>query len=166
MSYYFPFRGSDALSVQTIPYALSAITASVPISSTITALTASYAMFSGSTPLAGAGGLNITQFACDEAVRVNPKLLISGSPGAQGQTGSVGANNNTCPTSTIECTELNVSLSMALPGFPNGINHLRPSGSRFSKVCMQIPPGCTNITAVCPPYLPTASITTTYPSIP
>jgi hypothetical protein len=166
MSYYFPFRGSEATEIQSIGYALSAVTASIPLSTAVTAITASYAVSSGSNPPAGASGVSVTQFACEQAAIINPKLLVSGSTGLQGPTGSKGADNVTCPGGTIECTALNVSLSMALPGFPSGINFIRPSGSQFSKVCMEIPPGCTSANAVCPPYLPTASITANYPSIP
>ena len=166
MSYYFPFRGTEAVETQNIGYAFSAVTASVPSSPTVTAITSSFATTVGTTPPAGTAGVNITQFACEQAAVINPKLLVSGSPGPQGPTGSKGADNVTCPNGTVECTALNVSLSMALPGFPNGINFVRPSGSKFSKVCMEIPPGCTSETAVCPPFLPTASITVNYPSIP
>jgi hypothetical protein len=159
MTYYFPFRGTEATSTQNITFAQRATTASVPLSSTITALTASFATFSGSIPPAGTSGTNQTVQSCGPST-------VSGSTGVQGPTGSVGADNLTCPTGTIECGGLFDSLSMALPGFPNGINFLRPSGSKFSKVCMEIPSGCTSATAECPPYLPTASITATYPSIP
>ena len=165
MSYYFPFRGTDAIQIQSIGHALSAVTASVPSSTSVTAITASFASSVGTTPPAGTAGLSITQFACEEAATINPKLLVSGSTGPQGPTGSLGANNVTCPDGTVECTALNVSLSMALPGFSNGINFVRPTGSKFSKVCMEIPVGCTSATAVCPPFLPTASITANYPSI-
>lgn len=166
MSYYFPFRGTEAVETQNIGYALSAVTASVPSSTTVTAVTASFAASSGSNPPAGTAGISVTQFACEQAAITNPKLLVSGSTGPQGPTGSKGADNVTCPDGTVECTLLFTSLSMSLPGFPNGINFARPSGSKFSKVCMEIPTGCTIATAVCPPFLPTASITANYPSIP
>lgn len=166
MSYYFPFRATDAVQTQNIEYAFSAITASVPSSTAVTAVTASFAISSGSNPPAGASGTSITQLACEQAAIINPTLLISGSTGLQGPTGSKGIDNVICPDGTVECTLLFTSLSMALPGFPNGINFARPSGSKFSKVCMEIPPGCTSETAVCPPFLPTGAITATYPSIP
>ena len=159
MTYYFPFRGSAAASKQNINLSLRATTASVPLSSNITALTASFATISEILPLAGTNGTNQTAESCGPST-------IRGSDGLQGNTGSLGANNLSCPEGTIECGELSVSLSMALPGFPNGINGVRPSGSQFSKVCMQIPPGCSSGTAVCPPSLPTASITAIFPSIP
>ncbi len=159
MTYYFPFRGSDAASLNTLSYSLRATTASVPRSSTVTALTASFAISSGSTPSAGTNGINQTAELCGPST-------ISGSKGAKGDSGSLGADNAICPKGTVECTGLLTSLSMVLPGFPNGINGVRPSGSQFSIVCMEIPPGCTSATATCPPFLPTASITATFPSIP
>lgn len=151
MTYYFPFRGSDAASKQNINLSLRATTASVPLSSNITALTASFATISEILPLAGTNGTNQTAESCGPST-------IRGSDGLQGNTGSLGANNLSCPEGTIECGELSVSLYE--------INGLRPSGSQFSKVCMQIPPGCSSGSAVCPPFLPTASITATFPSIP
>lgn len=166
MSYYFPFRASDAIQTQNIGYAFSAITASVPSSTAVTAVTASFAISSGSNPPAGTAGVSVTQLTCEQAAIANPNLLVSGSTGPQGPTGSRGADNVICPSGTVECVELNVSLSMALPGFSNGINFVRPSGSKFSRVCMEIPVGCTTETAVCPPFLPTGAITATYPSIP
>lgn len=158
MSYYFPFGASTAISTQNINYGLLAITASVPSSSTTNALTASFASSVINSPTAGSNGINKTIADCGTST-------TSGSKGVQGPTGSKGTDNNSCPSGTIECTGLNVSLSMALPGFSNGINYIRPSGSQFSKVCMEIPVGCTAITAVCPSFLPTASITVTFPAI-
>lgn len=158
-SYYFPQGGGATLSITNISHSILATTASVPIDSSLSVLTASYAPTALNTPASGPNGTNQTAEACGLST-------ISGSTGVQGPTGSKGTDNVTCPAGTIECTALNVSLSMALPGFPNGINFARPSGSKFSKVCMQIPPGCTSETAVCPDYLPTSSITTSYPSIP
>lgn len=158
MSYYFPLGAAEAATVQNISHSLVTTTASVPLAITISALSASFVTTTGSIPLAGTNGENKTSEICGSST-------ISGSTGPQGPTGSNGTNNITCPNGTIECTALNVSLSMALPGFPNGINFIRPSGSKFSKVCMEIPPGCTIATAVCPSFLPTASITATYPSI-
>jgi len=83
---------------------------------------------------------------------------VSGSASVQGPTGSKGTDNVTCPAGTIECTSLNQYLPQ--------LNLLRPSGSQFIKVCMQIPPGCTSENAVCPDYLPSGSVSSTYPSIP
>lgn len=159
MSYYFPLGGTEAVTIENINYAITATTAGVPYAGTITAITASYAASSGSTPTAGINGSNQDPNLCSTS---NKK----GNPGTKGDIGPKGADKTTCPPGTVECTQLHVSLSMVLPGFPSGINGLRPEGSRFSKVCMQIPPGCTAVTATCPSYLPTASITTTYPSIP
>lgn len=169
MSYYFPFGGSDATTLQNISYSLFTTTASVPLSNVSTvALTASYAVKSGSVPYSGTPGLSVTEFACQEAATINPKLLVSGSKGIQGQTGSNGTDNNTCPgegITTIRCNTLETSLSAAFPGYPYGVNHTLPSGSRYSIVCMQIPPGCNNLTAVCPPFLPVPP-TQSLPSIP
>lgn len=156
-SYYFPFGATSAATIQNISHSLRATTASVPYSVTTAVLTASYAIDSGSTPPIGANGVNITIDNCVLS------LYISGSQGNKGNRGPKGTDNNTCPTGTIECPDLLPSLSMALPGFPNGINFVRPSGSKFSKVCMEIPVGCTSVTATCPSYLPTASITSTFP---
>jgi hypothetical protein len=151
MSYYFPFGGSAAASVQSIPYALSAITASVPENSTTITLTASFASTVQITPLAGTNGANKTLEDCGTSDRVGPQ-------GVQGPTGSKGPDNTTCPPGTVECVSLNQYL-------PN-LNSLRPSGSQFSKVCMQIPIGCNSGNAVCPPYLPSASVNASYPNIP
>lgn len=160
MSYYFPLGESSATAIQSISHSLLATTASVPHAPTITALTALYAVKSGSIPPAGAAGTSITIDNCVIS------QYISGSQGNQGERGAKGTDNNTCPAGTVECTALNVSLSMALPGFSNGINFVRPSGSKFTKVCMEIPTGCTSGNTVCPPFLPTASITSTFPNIP
>jgi hypothetical protein len=157
-SYYFPFGGAGATTVQNISHSLLAVTASVPVSSTVLALTALFAIDSGSTPPNGANGINQTPELCGPSTVVGPT-------GPTGERGPVGSDLTTCPPGTIECTQLNVSLSMALPGFPNGINTLRPSGSKFSRVCMQIPVGCTALDAVCPSFLPTASITAIFPAV-
>lgn len=156
MSYYFPLGGTSALSIQNISHSLSAATASVPVATTITAVTALFATTSGSNPPAGANGANATLNDC------NPALYISGATGPQGPTGSSGADNVTCPPGTIQCTSLNVSLSGAFPDYPSGLNggfggsSPLPSGSQYSIVCMEIPPGCTSANAICPPYLPIA----------
>lgn len=160
MSYYFPLGGSQAVSIQNISYSLAATTASVPTSTTVVAITASFATTSGSTPPAGIDGVSITQFACEEAAQINPKLLKSGSQGVQGPTGSQGSANTTCPPNTVECTALNVSLSGAFPGYPSGLNATLPSSSRYSIVCIEIPPGCNSSNTVCPPYLPISSLPT------
>ena len=159
MSYYFPFGGSSTTSIQTVSHSILATTASVPLSSTITALTASFASTVQITPSAGTNGTSKTLADCGTST-------IEGPKGVKGPTGSKGTDNTTCPQGTIECPLLFTSLSMVLPGFPNGINAARPSGSQFSKVCMEIPIGCTSANAECPPFLPTASISSTYPSIP
>lgn len=151
MSYYFPFGGSQAISTQNINYSILATTASVPFNNTTNALTASFASSVINTPEAGSNGVNKTLADCGTST-------TSGSNGVQGPTGSKGTDNTSCPTGTIECVNLNQFL-------PN-LNSLRPSGSQFSKVCMEIPPGCTSATATCPPYLPSASVNATYPSIP
>jgi len=150
MSYYFPFGGSQAISTQNINYSILATTASVPFSNTTNALTASFASSVINTPEAGSNGTSKTVADCGNST-------IPGVKGVQGPTGSKGTDNTSCPTGTIECVNLNQFL-------PN-MNSLRPSGSQFSKVCMEIPPGCTSATAVCPPYLPSASVNSTYPSI-
>jgi hypothetical protein len=113
-------------------------------------------------------GISVTEFACIEAANSNPKLLVSGAKGTQGPTGSNGTDYNICPDegiSTVRCTALEVSLSSAFPEYPYGLNHTLPSGSRYSVVCMEIPPGCTNLTAVCPSFLPVPP-TQSLPSIP
>jgi hypothetical protein len=159
MSYYFPFRGTDAVTKQNIDYSISAVTASVPQSKTITAITASYAVKSEIVPPNGAPGLSITEFACQSAAETNPKLLKSGSTGAQGPTGSRGTDVLVCPDGTIRCTNLEVSLSAAFTynavSYPNGLNGSRPSGSQFSIICMQIPTTCSSAQAQagCPDYL-------------
>ena len=160
-SYYFPFGGGQATAIESISHSLTATTASVPFSSAIVALTASFAATSGSTPLAGLNGTSVTEAQCNAAAVANPSLLISGSTGGQGPTGSQGPSNTTCPPNTVLCSELIPSLSGAFPGYPNGINGTLPSGSRYSIVCMEIPPGCDN-TVLCPPYLPISS----FPFIP
>lgn len=158
MSYYFPINATAAASIQNISHSILATTAETPFSVDITAVTASYATSVQNAPPSGNPGTNKTVELCGSST-------IKGDKGLQGDTGSKGADNTSCPPGTIECAGLFTSLSMALPGFPNGINFIRPSGSKFSKVCMEIPAGCTSVTAVCPPFLPTASITTTYPNI-
>jgi hypothetical protein len=151
-SYYFPFGGGQASSVQNVSHSLFTVTASVPVSSTIRALSASFAINTGSTPPNGANGTNQTAELCGPST-------VSGSIGVTGPQGPTGTDLTTCPPGTIECTDLNQYL-------PNlNISRNRPSGSQFVKVCMQIPVGCTSLTALCPPYLPSASVTSTYPSI-
>lgn len=164
-SYYFPFGANDRAQTQSISYALSAITASLPISTTVLAITASYAITSASRPAAGTNGANQSEASCGTSTIVGPK----GLPGATGSKGI----DATCPPGTTECTNLHISLSAnwinPINGRP-GINYFRPSGSQFSKVCIEIPPGCS--VAVCPPQLPTSSVTglfqgsATFPFIP
>ena len=151
MSYYFPIGGGSSISLLNISHSILATTASVPSSANLSVLTASYASTVLNTPPAGTNGANQSPELCGPST-------ISGSRGVAGPTGSRGADNTTCPPGTIECTSLNASLPQ--------LNLLRPSGSQFSKVCMEIPPGCTALTAVCPDLLPSASVTSTYPSIP
>ena len=152
-SYYFPFGGAQASTPQFISHSLSAVTASVPVSSTVRAVSALFAINSGSTPSNGANGTNQDPALC-------PPSTISGSAGAAGSQGPAGADLTICPPGTIECTDLN----QYLPAL--NINANRPSGSQFVKVCMEIPVGCTSANATCPPYLPSASVNSTYPSIP
>lgn len=150
MSYYFPFGAAESISTQNINYSLLATTASAPLSNATNALTASFASSVINTPTAGSAGANKTIADCGTST-------ISGSKGVQGETGSKGTDNNSCPTGTVECVDLNQYLPQ--------LNALRPSGSQFSKVCMEIPPGCDN-TVLCPPYLPSASVTAIFPAIP
>jgi len=154
MSYYFPFASPVPTNVI---HSRTAVSASLPVSSTVLAKTALYAEATQSKAADGQNGISKTFEECNI-----PSLFISGARGVQGPTGSQGSANTTCPAGSIECTGLNVSLSGAFPGYPNGINATLPTGSRYSKVCMEIPPGCTSGTAVCPDYLPLGS----YPSIP
>lgn len=160
MSNYFPFGGADAIVIQNISYALTATTASLPSSPSVSALTASFASSVKNTPPNGTSGTSVTEAQCNAAAVANPGLLTSGSSGGSGGRGPKGSNVVSCPPGTIECTGLNQFLT----NLNNTKN--RPSGSQFVKVCMEIPPGCTAATAVCPPYLPSASVTSTYPSIP
>lgn len=150
-SYYFPFGGGATVSITNISHSILATTASVPIDSTLSVLTASYAPTVLNSPASGPAGTNQTAELCGPST-------VSGSTGVQGPTGSKGTDNVTCPAGTIECTSLNQYLPQ--------LNLLRPSGSQFIKVCMQIPPGCTSENAVCPDYLPSGSVSSTYPSIP
>ena len=154
MSYYFPLGGSEAITTQSISFALTATSASAARVASISVLTASYAPSVILAPTNGTSGTNKTAGDCTDTATVGPK-------GVQGPTGTKGADNNTCPNGTIECTGLNVSLSGAFPGYPNGINYVQPSGSQYSKVCMEIPPGCDLVNVICPEYLPIA-----FPAIP
>jgi hypothetical protein len=156
MSYYFPLGASTAIEKQNIDYAVSAITASVPSTKTITTITASYAETVANVPQQGNPGLSVTQFACELAAQQDPTLLRSGSQGIQGNTGSKGTDVTTCPAGTVRCVELEVSLSAAYnDGVTRGVNYYRPSGSQFSIVCMEILTGCSSIQALagCPDYL-------------
>lgn len=149
MTYYFPVGANITVVPLNISLANSAVTASAPSSSNITAITASFAAASGSVPQNGTNGANAIQSVC----QADFSKYISGSKGLQGPTGSKGIDNLTCPPGTIECTQLNVSLSANyLDAFTSGANAYVPSGSQYSIVCMQIPPNCGNPT--CPPYLP------------
>jgi len=161
-SSYFPFGVTSGLIKASVSYSFNAITASVARPNTITVPSASYAVTSASRPPAGVSGTSITFAECQVIVTASnftPLIPYSGSKGLQGPTGSQGtAYAAPCPAGTIRCAGLEVSLSMALPGYPSGINASRPSGSRFSIICMQVPAGCT--TAICPTYLYTASLPT------
>lgn len=152
-SYYFPFGGGAASTIQNINHSLLAVTASVPSLRTITTLTASFATTSGSVPSVGQNGTNQTAQSCGPST-------VSGSVGVSGSRGPTGPNNVSCPPGTIACT----NLDQFLPGLNTFGN--RVSGSQFVKVCMEIPPGCTSVTATCPPYLPSASVVPKFPNIP
>lgn len=162
MTYYFPLGAGEGLTLQNVSHSILATTASVPASTNVRALIARYAFTSASTPPNGQDGASVTQYACELAAQINFKLLKSGSTGPQGPTGSQGVANTTCPPNTILCSDLIPSLSAAFPGYPDGLNVTLPSSSRYSIVCMEIPPGCTSVTAICPPYLPISSL----PAIP
>ena len=157
MAYYFPFGAAQSVEKESVSYAFSAITASSPAASFQKVPTASFATSVVTTPPAGTAGTSITYAECQTLETASGFVnLIPGSAGTTGGTGAQGIPYGDCPPGTIECPLLFESLSMALPGFPNGINASRPSGSRFSKICMQVPSQCT--TPVCPSYLYTASI--------
>lgn len=165
MSYYFPFGGSEATTTQNISYSLSATTASAPTSNTITAITTSFASAVINSPTAGTAGTNVTLSDCQTSASLNPSLLVSGSAGLQGPTGSKGTDILTCPPGTVRCMALEVSLSaqfMSGTG-QRGVNYFQPSGSQFSIVCMQVPTTCSSAEAQagCPQYLRVTS-----PSIP
>lgn len=157
MSYYFPFRGADAITKENIDYSLSTVTASVPSSPTITAITASWAVKSEITPPAGNNGTSVTEFACIQASQANPALLVSGSAGSQGPTGIKGTDVLTCPEGTVRCMALEVSLSAQFISGTGqrGVNYFQSSGSQFSIVCMQVPTTCSSAQAEagCPEYL-------------
>lgn len=151
-SYYFPFGASSVATLQNISHSLTAMTASVPFTKTITAITASFASTSGSIPPNGMDGINQTAELC------GPSTVL-GPTGPQGVRGVKGTNNLICPAGTIACTDLDqYILNLNIAGN-------RASGSQFIKVCMEIPPGCTSANATCPPYLPSASVFPKFPSI-
>lgn len=152
-SYYFPFGGGTASTIQNINHSLLAVTASAPFSQTITTLTASFATTSGSVPSAGPNGTNQTAQSC------GPSTIL-GPIGVSGSRGPTGPNNVSCPPGTIACPDLD----QFLPALNTSAS--RASGSQFVKVCMEIPPGCTSVTATCPPYLPSASVVPKFPNIP
>lgn len=163
-SYYFPFGAGESVSKNSVDLALTAITSSMPRTPfTAKAFTASFASSVVTTPPAGTDGVSITLAQCQALETASGFInLIKGEKGDTGDEGGSGApyvnsaDNTPCPTGTIECPLLFESLSMALPGYPSGINASLPSGSRYVRVCMQVPPQCT--TPVCPPYLYTASL--------
>lgn len=152
MSYYFPFGATDALSTNNINASLLATTASVPLNSNVSAITASYAITTLDTPTAGTPGTSVTQAECE----ANTSAYISGSQGQQGPTGSKGPDNTVCPPGTVRCMALEVSLSAQyIDAFTSGANAYVPSGSQYSIVCMQIPTTCSSAQAQagCPDYL-------------
>jgi hypothetical protein len=156
MSYYFPFGGSQATTIQTISHSLLATTASVPVVNTITALTASFASTVVNPPSAGTAGISQTLSDCQTSASLNPSLLVSGAAGNQGPTGSKGTDVLTCPPGTVRCMGLEVSLSAQYnDGVTYGVNYYQPSGSQFSIVCMQVPATCSSAQAQagCPDYL-------------
>lgn len=166
MSYYFPFGGSQATTVQNISHSLSAVTASLPISDSITAITASWAATTKFAPASGFAGASVTLEGCQTASAANPSLLVSGATGNQGPTGSRGTDVLTCPDGTVRCIDLEPSLSAQFfVGGIRGANYNVPSGSQYSIVCMQIPTTCSAAQALagCPDslYIPTPR-----PSIP
>ncbi len=114
-SYYYPFGyTSNITQIGHTPLAGRADRAS---STAIGVLTASFASIVINTPPAGASGSSATSASC-----------ATGPTGAKGATGAAGAIAGTsitsCPTGTTECTGLTP-----------------PAG--YSKVCIQIPEGCT-----------------------
>lgn len=166
MSYYFPLGGAEVTTLLNISNSLAAATASREFSNTITVLTASFASSVINSPPAGPGGVSRTTGDCADSASANPSLLVSGSTGAQGPTGSKGADVLTCPPGTVRCMALEVSLSaqfISPTSGQRGVNYFQPSGSQFSIVCMQVPTTCSSAQAQagCPDYLRITS-----PSIP
>lgn len=156
MSYYFPFGATDALSTTNIDNAILSTTASVPINSSVSALTASYAITTLDPPTAGTAGTSVTQAECE----ANTSAYISGPQGQQGPTGSKGTDVTVCPPGTVRCMDLEPSLSAQFfVGGIRGANYNVPSGSQYSIVCMEIPTTCSNAQAQagCPDslYIPT-----------
>jgi hypothetical protein len=164
-SYYFPFGASKAAPAATVDLSDTAVTASRPDTpvNNKRAITASYAVNVTNVPVAGATGVSQNATTCGASTVVG----ITGPAGTSGIRGT--DYIPTCPENTIECPNLHVSLSAnwtnPINGGP-GVNYFRPSGSQFVRVCMEIPPGCSSTTAVCPPALPTSSVTSTFPNIP
>lgn len=162
MSYYFPFGASTALSTTNIDAALFATTASVPINSSVSAITASYAITTLDPPAAGTPGTSVTQAECE----ANTSAYIPGSQGQTGPTGAKGPDNTVCPPGTVRCMDLEPSLSAQFfVGGIRGANYNVPSGSQYSIVCMEVPTTCSSAQAQagCPDslYIPTPR-----PSIP
>lgn len=148
MSYYFPFGTSAVGTVENIPYALTAVSASA-ILHTILVPTASRATSVQNTPSAGPSGISQTEFTCTDSGQ-------SGLPGADGLQGGAGVNAVTCPQGTKECPGLFVSLS--------AVNSNRDPSSQFSIVCIDLA-GNAESSITCPDYLPTSS-GWTLPTIP
>lgn len=164
MSYYFPFGGGEVTTILNISNSLAAATASRQLNNSITVLTASFASSVINSPPAGPNGISRTSGDCATSASVNPSLLVSGSTGEQGPTGSKGADVLTCPPGTVRCMNLEVSLSAQYnDGVTRGVNYYQSSGSQFSIVCMQVPTTCSSAQAQagCPGYLRITS-----PSIP
>ena len=146
MAYFFPIGAAEGLVTQSISYAILATSASAAQFQTISVATASYAMTSGSIPQNGTFGISKTEGDCSATA---PR----GNQGSNGTSGRKGLDSTACPENTIECTSLFTQLN-------TNINPNVPSGSQYSKVCMEIPNGCELINVVCPPTLPIA-----YPAI-
>lgn len=159
-SFYYPFKGGNAIVVQSIPFAQLAVSASAPQSSTIPATSASYAVSVQNTPSPGTNGITRVLADC-------PLPAPSGATGPTGPSGSKGADATTCPFGTKECPSLHVSLSgdWVGPTGLRGVNFYRPSGSQFSIVCISTV-GFIASSITCPAYLPTSSNVASIPAIP
>jgi hypothetical protein len=124
MSYFFPF-GVAQIS-PSANFASLATTASV-----FYGKTADYAISASSVITQGPSGSAGSTPNCSAYEGTGP----TGPSGSAGPTGPQGISLTTCPSGSILCSSLTP-----------------PSG--YYIVCMQIPPGCTARTAVCPSTLP------------